>query len=79
MDGPKLKGKIPPVRAERDLGPDGYESFLKGRLAQEATIRAVPRFQTSDPNYLWLNRLQCLNVGDVDLTTGLVRYDIYAT
>jgi hypothetical protein len=62
-----------------DLGPGGYESFLNGTLPQKATIRAVPRFQTSHPSYLWINRLQCLNVGDVDLATGLVRYDVYAT
>jgi hypothetical protein len=61
-----------------DLGPDGYDRFLNGTLPQRATIRAVPRFHTSHPDYLWLNRLQCLNVGDVDLTTGLVRYDVYA-
>jgi hypothetical protein len=62
-----------------DLGPNGYEAFLKGDLPQKATIRAVPRFLTSHPNYLWMNRVQCLNVGDVDLSTGLVRYDVYVT
>ena len=34
---------------------------------EESSLRGVPRFLTSHPNYLWLNRLQCLNVGDVDL------------
>ncbi len=67
-----------PYNGVCDLGPEGYEGFLNGRLPQRATIRAVPRFQTSHPAYLWLNRVQCLNVGDVDLTTGLVRYDVYA-
>ena len=62
-----------------DLGPNGYEAFLNGNLPQKATIRAVPRLLTSHPNYLWMNRLQCLNVGDVDLSTGLVRYDVYVT
>ena len=61
-----------------DLGSDGYDRFLNGTLPQRATIRAVPRFHTAHPDYLWINRLQCLNVGDVDLTTGLVRYDVYA-
>jgi hypothetical protein len=62
-----------------DLRPGGYDDFLNGTLAEKAAIRAVPRFQTSHPNYLWINRLQCLSVGDVDLSTGLVRYDVYAT
>ena len=38
----------------------------------------VPRFQTSHPNDLWINRPQCLNVGEVELTTGLLRFDVYA-
>jgi hypothetical protein len=67
-----------PYSGVADLGPDGYNNFLSGNLPQRATIRAVPRFHTSHPSYLWINRLQCLNVGDVDLTTGLVRYDVYA-
>ena len=67
-----------PYTGISDLGPDGYDRFISGNLPQRGTIRAVPRFQTSHPNYLWLNRLQCLNVGDVDLGTGLVRYDVYA-
>lgn len=67
-----------PYNGVADLGADGYEAFLRGDLPQRGVIRAVPRFQTSHPSYLWLNRLQCLNVGDVDLSTGLVRYDVYA-
>jgi len=62
-----------------DFGPDGYDRFLRGDLPERASIRAVPRFLTSHPSYLWLNRLQCLNVGDVVLATGVVRYDVYAT
>jgi hypothetical protein len=62
-----------------DLGPNGYDDFLNGNLPQKGTIRAVPRFLTSHRSYDWMNRLQYLNVGDVDLTTGLVRYDVYAT
>ena len=61
-----------------DFGPDGYDNFLSGILPEKASIRAAPRLQTSHPGYLWINRLQCLNVGDIDLTTGLVRYDVYA-
>jgi len=38
----------------------------------------VPRFQTSHPNYFWINRLQCLNVGDVDLTADMLRFDFCA-
>ena len=62
-----------------DFGPDDYEKFLQGDLPERASIRAVPRFLTAHPSYLWINRLQCLSVGDVVPATGLVRYDVYAT
>jgi hypothetical protein len=62
-----------------DLGPDGYERFLRGEVPPRLSLRGVPRFRTSHPSYLWLNRLQCLNVGDADMVTGVVKYDVYAT
>jgi hypothetical protein len=62
-----------------DLGPDGYERFLRGELPPRIGLRGVPRFRTSHSSYLWLNRLQCLNVGDVETATGIVRYDVYVT
>jgi Protein of unknown function (DUF3237) len=62
-----------------DLGPDGYDKFLQGDLPPTVSIRAVPRFQTAHPDYLWLNRLQCLNVGEIDTATGIVKYDVYST
>ena len=35
-------------------------------------------FVTSHPNWLWLNRLQCLAVGRVTMADLLVRFDLYA-
>jgi hypothetical protein len=47
-----------------DRGENGYDDFLKGvPLASGAAIRISPRIQTSHPNYLWLNRLHCIGVG----------------
>jgi len=60
-----------------DLGPDGYERFLRGEAPAEIPIRTAPRFQTAHPAYLWLNRLQCVGVGAVELAKGLVSYDLY--
>jgi hypothetical protein len=62
-----------------DLGPDGYEQFLRGELPPRVGLRGSPRFRASHSSYLWLNRLQCLNVGDVETATGIVRYDVYVT
>jgi hypothetical protein len=40
-------------------------------------LRGAPRFLTSHPDYLWLNRIQCVNVGEVDLNSWVVGYDLY--
>jgi hypothetical protein len=37
-------------------------------------LRVVRRFQTTHPTYKWLNRLQCLNIGEADLERFEVRY-----
>lgn len=61
-----------------DLGPDGYQRVLTGNPPARAAIQATPRFLTSHIDYLWLNRLQCLNVGMADFATSSVSYDTYA-
>ncbi len=61
-----------------DLGADGYERFLQGDLPAKLPLRLVPRFLTAHPDYEWINRVQCVNVGEVDLTTFVVSYDTYA-
>ena len=61
-----------------DLGPEGYELFLKGILPPRPDLRIVPRYYTSHPDYLWLNRLQCVGVGVLDVAKSKVSYDIYA-
>jgi hypothetical protein len=61
-----------------DLGEDGYQKFLQGELPRTVPLRVVPRFHTAHPAYQWLNRLQCLNIGEADLERFEVRYDVYA-
>lgn len=61
-----------------DLGEDGYEKFLRGEMPDIVPLRVVPRFLTSHPSYLWLNRLQCLAIGQVNLESLEVAYDVYA-
>ena len=61
-----------------DLGPDGYNLFLKGILPPHPELRIVPRYYTGHPEYLWLNRLQCVGVGVFDVAQSKVSYDIYA-
>ena len=61
-----------------DLGPDGYNLFLKGILPPRPELRIVPRYYTGHPEHLWLNRLQCVGVGVFDVAQSKVSYDIYA-
>jgi len=60
-----------------DAGEDGYQKFLEGTPPPRLPIRGAPRFHTSHPDYLWLNRIQCLNVGEADLENWIVGYDLY--
>jgi hypothetical protein len=52
-----------------DLGEDGYERFLRGDLPERVPLRVAPRFLTAHPDYLWINRLQGINIGEVNLAT----------
>ena len=61
-----------------EFGPDGYQDFLQGKLTGAYPIRIAPRYQTSHPAYLWLTRLQCVGIGEVNMAEGKVQYDILA-
>ena len=61
-----------------DLGEDGYERFLRGELRSTVPLRGGPRFQTANPDYKWLNRLQCVGIGEANLESLEVSYDVYA-
>jgi hypothetical protein len=61
-----------------DAGEDGYERFLRQDLPPVLQLRIAPRYSTTHPNYLWLNRLQCVGFGECNMQQLEVRYDIYA-
>ena len=61
-----------------DLGEDGYDRFLRGELPASARIRTSPRFATSHPRYLWLNRLHCIGIGEYVAANNRATYDVYA-
>ncbi|MEO5996323.1 MAG: DUF3237 domain-containing protein [Chitinophagaceae bacterium] len=61
-----------------DLGIDGYKNFLEGNLPPRLTLHITPRCQTAHPDYQWLNRIQCLGIGEVNMTNLYVSYDVYA-
>jgi len=61
-----------------ELGPNGYAQFMQGKPPVSADLKIVPRYHTSHADYIWLNRLQCVGIGVVDIEHLRVSYDIYA-
>ena len=61
-----------------DLGPAGYERALRHEYDPVPPLVLAPHFLTSHPNWLWLNRLQCLAVGRVTMADLRVQFDLYA-
>jgi Protein of unknown function (DUF3237) len=61
-----------------DLGPDGYDRFLRGDLPATVPLRISPKFGTSHPAYEWLNRMHCVGVGEYRAAANAACYDVYA-
>jgi hypothetical protein len=61
-----------------ETGEDGYERFLRQDFPPILPMRSAPRYFTVHPNYLWLNRLQCVGFGEMNLQQLEVRFDVYA-
>lgn len=61
-----------------DLGKDGYQKVLQQEAPPVIDLHIVPRYYTAHPEYEWLNRVQCVGVGQVDMIKSEVAYDIYA-
>ncbi|WP_116366689.1 DUF3237 domain-containing protein [Parahaliea mediterranea] len=61
-----------------DFGENGYKAALDGDLPATVGLRCAPRLQSSHPDYLWVNRIQCVLVGESDVVNSIVSYDGYA-
>jgi hypothetical protein len=61
-----------------DLGENGHDSFLRGELPTPVKLRIQPRFYTTHPDYVWLNRLFCVGIGEYNRAANHAQYDIYA-
>ena len=61
-----------------ELGADGYAKFLAGQLPPRFPLRTAPVFRTAHPQYQWLHRLLCAGIGEANLETFSVNYDVYA-
>lgn len=61
-----------------DMGEDGYEKALRGELPAVLKLRTMPRFETAHPTYEWMNRIQCVGIGEAVPAELKVGYDVYA-
>ena len=61
-----------------DMGVDGFQKFLNQELPTVLQLRVAPQFRTAHAAYEWLNRVQCVGIGQVDMGPLEVSYDIYA-
>jgi hypothetical protein len=61
-----------------DFGPGGHEALANDRGPEQAAVQLAPSYETAAASLLWLNRLQCIALGRVTMSTLLVEYDVYA-
>ena len=63
-----------------DTGENGYENYCAGRYPDVNYITTNVQFETEDADYLWVNRVSCFGIGQVDRTANplKVQYDVYA-
>ena len=61
-----------------ELGWNGYQDLLD-RQSRARADTDHPRFHTAHPGYLWLNRVQCIGIGEVTIGSEVAyTYDLYA-
>jgi hypothetical protein len=64
-----------------DLGKDAFQRAASGDLAHlpwPGRVQIATRLLTAHPKYQWLNRLQCLGVGELRAAELIFTYDLYA-
>lgn len=61
-----------------EFGENGYQNFLTNKLPKPLRAWTTQRFLTTNSTYMWLNRLQCISVGEVFLDDLNYIYDVYA-
>jgi hypothetical protein len=67
------------ARGPADGGEGAYEQMLQGEAQGSVPFRTANLYQSADPRYSWLNRVQCIAAGDVDLSRPEpVRADVFA-
>jgi len=61
-----------------DLGPDGYDKFLRGELPAALPLRTSPILRSAHPNYQWMQGEMFIGFGAANFARLEVAYDLYA-
>ncbi len=56
-----------------DMTEQQVATFLGGGLPNNLLIHVTPRFETSHERYQWLNRIQAVGAGSVEVVDGQMR------
>jgi truncated hemoglobin YjbI len=60
-----------------DLGPDGYARAVRGDFDPLPPVVVTPVYATAEARFAWLNRVQCIGVGRIDMRTLRLEFDVY--
>jgi len=60
-----------------DLGRDGYARALRDDYDPLPPVVVTPTYATADQRLAWLNRVQCVGIGRVDMRARRVQFDVY--
>lgn len=61
-----------------ELGENGYRNALANVFPSRPRVQLAPRLLTASPRHAWVNRLQFIGLGYVEMDRLLVQYDLYA-
>ena len=67
------------MRYEGIAAGDALPRVLQGEAVDPGQyyFRTTPYFETSSPNYAWLNQIVAVGVGQLDLSKAWVGYQVY--
>ena len=60
-----------------DLGPEGFNRALRNQFDPHPPVVVTPTYATAAPELAWLNRVQCVGVGRVNMSAQEVEFDVY--
>jgi hypothetical protein len=60
------------------VGPEGYERVVRGVFVGTPHIHLTPNYLTADPQWAWINPLQCFGMGRVVMEELRLECDIYS-